>query len=161
MLANELCVCPSKWRSTSCKGKIYVLQRKSLRKITSADSAPTQAKLLVAGLLIYCRLRLKGLVKKKSSLNWHYQGLDSLCTCRVRSQVARVQHSENSPVKLLRARVSFETSNLSPLQLAKHAPPKAFCCISIIVICVLSNFPLLPPVPIRLVWPRQLLYFFY
>ena len=114
----------------------------------------------IAGLLIYCRLRLKGLVKK-SSLSWHYQGLDSLCTCRFRSQVARVQDSENSSVKLLRARVSFETSNLSPLQLAKHAPPKAFCCISIIVICVLSNFPLLPPVPIRLVWPRQLLYFFY
>ena len=49
-------------------------------------------------------------------------------------------HPENSPVKLLRARLSFETSSHSPLQLARHAPHKAFCCISIIVICFLSNF---------------------
>ena len=137
----ELYVCPSKRRSTSCKGKTCVLQRKSLRKITSADSAPTQAKLPVAGLLTYCRLRLKDLVKKslptiRTTKDWTI----SVYTCRVPSQVARVQHSENSPVKLLRARVSFETSSHSPLQLAKHAPPKAFCCISIIVICFLSNF---------------------
>ena len=86
-----------------------------------------------------CRLHLKGLLKK-SSHNWHYQILHYFCTCRVPSQVVRVQHSDNSPVKLLRARVSFETSSYSPLQLGKHGPYNAFCSISIIVICFLFNF---------------------
>ena len=55
---------PSSKRSMSCHGKIRSLHRKSLRKIISASSTPTQAKVPLAGFTKASNMSHKGLSMK-------------------------------------------------------------------------------------------------